>query len=74
MRVLLLLLLLRLLLSLISAARAYRSGIVIQMLDEKMEPAVAKDILKGQTDPLNSSFHLGCVHRGGYGGPLMTCV
>ena len=38
-----------------------RSGIVIQMLDEKMEPAVAKEILKGQTDPLNSSFHLGCV-------------
>jgi ATP-dependent RNA helicase DOB1 len=34
-------------------------GIVIQMIDEKMEPAVAKDILKGTADPLNSAFHLG---------------
>ncbi|NCZ52497.1 MAG: hypothetical protein EBY81_01110, partial [Verrucomicrobia bacterium] len=29
-------------------------GIVIQMIDEKMEPAAAKDILRGQTDPLHS--------------------
>jgi ATP-dependent RNA helicase DOB1 len=34
-------------------------GIVIQMIDEKMEPAAAKDILRGQTDPLHSAFHLG---------------
>jgi ATP-dependent RNA helicase DOB1 len=34
-------------------------GIVIQMVDEKLEPAVAKDMLKGSTDPLNSTFHLG---------------
>lgn len=34
-------------------------GIVIQMVDEKMEPAAAKEILKGSTDPLNSAFHLG---------------
>lgn len=34
-------------------------GIVIQMIDEKMEPAAAKDILKGTADPLNSAFYLG---------------
>ena len=34
-------------------------GIVIQMIDEKMEPADAKNILKGTADPLNSAFHLG---------------
>jgi len=34
-------------------------GIVIQMLDEKMEPGAAKDILRGSMDPLNSAFHLG---------------
>jgi ATP-dependent RNA helicase DOB1 len=34
-------------------------GIVIQMIDEKMEPSAAKDILRGQTDPLHSAFHLG---------------
>ena len=34
-------------------------GIVIQMVDEKLEPSVAKDMLKGATDPLNSTFHLG---------------
>ena len=33
-------------------------GIVIQMLSEEMEPQVAKDILYGQADPLNSAFHL----------------
>ncbi|KAJ3022834.1 Exosome RNA helicase MTR4 [Thoreauomyces humboldtii] len=33
-------------------------GIVILMLDEKMEPAVAKGMLKGVSDPLNSAFHL----------------
>ena len=34
-------------------------GIVIQMIDEKMEPAAAMDILKGTADALNSAFHIG---------------
>ena len=34
-------------------------GIVILMVDEKMEPHVAKGMLKGTSDPLISSFHLG---------------
>ena len=34
-------------------------GIVILMIDEKMEPDVAKGMLVGVTDPLNSAFHLG---------------
>eukprot|EP00033_Pygsuia_biforma_P000792 GCRY01000924.1.p1 GENE.GCRY01000924.1~~GCRY01000924.1.p1 ORF type:complete len:1040 (-),score=392.45 GCRY01000924.1:28-3147(-) len=33
-------------------------GIVILMVDEKMEPAVCKSMLKGEADPLNSSFHI----------------
>ena len=33
-------------------------GIVIQMLDEKMEPAVCKGILYGDPDPLNSSYRI----------------
>ena len=33
-------------------------GIVILMVDEKMEPAVAKGMLKGQADYLHSAFHL----------------
>ncbi|RKP09548.1 rRNA-processing arch domain-containing protein [Thamnocephalis sphaerospora] len=33
-------------------------GIVILMLDEKMEPAVAKGMVKGEADRLNSAFHL----------------
>lgn len=33
-------------------------GIVIQMLDEKMEPSVCKDILYGNPDPLNSSYRI----------------
>lgn len=33
-------------------------GIVIQMVDEAMEPEGAKEILKGQADRLDSSFHL----------------
>lgn len=33
-------------------------GITILMVDEKMEPEVAKNMLKGHSDPLNSSFHL----------------
>ena len=34
-------------------------GIVILMIDEKMEPQVAKEIVRGQQDKLNSAFHLG---------------
>ena len=34
-------------------------GIVIMMIDEKMEPGVAKDIVRGEQDKLNSAFHLG---------------
>jgi ATP-dependent RNA helicase DOB1 len=33
-------------------------GIVIQMVDEKMEPAVCKGILYGDPDPLNSSYRI----------------
>jgi len=33
-------------------------GIVILMVDEKMEPPIAKEMLQGQADPLTSSFHL----------------
>ena len=33
-------------------------GIVIQMVDEKMEPAVCKGMLYGQTENLNSSYHI----------------
>lgn len=33
-------------------------GIVIQMLDEKMEPTVCKEILYGAPDPLNSSYRI----------------
>jgi ATP-dependent RNA helicase DOB1 len=34
-------------------------GIVIMMITEQMEPAVAKEIVRGQQDNLNSAFHLG---------------
>merc|ERR1711939_1252810 len=34
-------------------------GIVIMMCDEKLEPAVAKDIVRGEQDKLNSAFYLG---------------
>lgn len=33
-------------------------GIVIQMIDEKMEPDVAKGMLYGDPDPLYSSYHV----------------
>lgn len=33
-------------------------GIVILMIDERMSPAAAKDIVKGQSNALNSAFHL----------------
>jgi len=36
-----------------------RAGVVILMLDSKMEPAVAKDMLRGAPDPLWSEFRLG---------------
>ena len=34
-------------------------GIVIMMIDNKMEPATAKDIVRGEQDKLNSAFYLG---------------
>lgn len=34
-------------------------GIVIMMIDEEMEPAIAKDIVRGEQDKLYSAFHLG---------------
>ena len=33
-------------------------GIVILMIDEKMDPPIAKGMLKGQADRLDSAFHL----------------
>jgi ATP-dependent RNA helicase DOB1 len=36
-------------------------GIVILMVDEKMEPAVAKNMLKGAPDALISQVSIGCV-------------
>lgn len=34
-------------------------GIVIMMIEDKMEPGVAKDIVRGEQDRLNSAFYLG---------------
>ena len=34
-------------------------GIVIMMTDEKLEPAAAKNMVKGEADRLDSAFHLG---------------
>ncbi|KAI9697000.1 MAG: ATP-dependent RNA helicase mtr4 [Candelina mexicana] len=34
-------------------------GIVIMMIDEKMEPEIAKEIVRGEQDKLNSAFYLG---------------
>ena len=34
-------------------------GIVIMMIDEKMEPGIAKEIVRGEQDKLNSAFYLG---------------
>ncbi|KAH9811166.1 ATP-dependent RNA helicase mtr4 [Teratosphaeria destructans] len=34
-------------------------GIVIMMIDEKMDPGVAKGIVRGEQDKLNSAFYLG---------------
>jgi ATP-dependent RNA helicase DOB1 len=34
-------------------------GIVIMMIDSKMEPTTAKEIVRGQQDDLNSAFYLG---------------
>src|SRR6056300_1033192 len=33
-------------------------GVVIQMMDEKMDPTVCKGILYGDPDPLNSSYRI----------------
>ena len=34
-------------------------GVVIMMCDEKLEPASAKEMVKGEADRLDSAFHLG---------------
>eukprot|EP00951_Prasinocladus_malaysianus_P016407 scaffold127839_cov32-Prasinocladus_malaysianus.AAC.1 len=34
-------------------------GIVILMMDGRLDPAAAKQLLQGAPDPLNSEFHLG---------------
>ncbi|KAF7979355.1 hypothetical protein HWV62_42795 [Athelia sp. TMB] len=34
-------------------------GVVIMMCDEKLEPAGAKEMIKGEADRLDSAFHLG---------------
>lgn len=34
-------------------------GIVIMMINEQMEPAIAKSMIKGSADRLDSAFHLG---------------
>ena len=34
-------------------------GIVIMMIDEKMEPSIAREIVRGEQDKLNSAFYLG---------------
>lgn len=34
-------------------------GIVIMMINEAIDPAVAKEIVRGEQDKLNSAFHLG---------------
>ncbi|KAK4984435.1 ATP-dependent RNA helicase mtr4 [Elasticomyces elasticus] len=34
-------------------------GVVIMMIDEKMDPTVAKEIVRGEQDNLNSAFYLG---------------
>ncbi|KAI9321903.1 rRNA-processing arch domain-containing protein [Dichotomocladium elegans] len=33
-------------------------GVVIMMINEKIEPTVAKQMIKGESDPMNSAFHL----------------
>ncbi|KAI9493029.1 rRNA-processing arch domain-containing protein [Zychaea mexicana] len=33
-------------------------GVVIMMIDEKMEPVIAKGMVKGESDRMNSAFHL----------------
>ncbi|XP_020710480.2 exosome RNA helicase MTR4 [Athalia rosae] len=33
-------------------------GIVVLMIDEKVSPAVGRDIVQGKPDPINSAFHL----------------
>lgn len=34
-------------------------GIVVMMVDEKLDPASAKGMVKGEADRLDSAFHLG---------------
>ncbi len=39
-------------------ARARAAGVVVLMLDTRMEPAVAQGMLRGAPDALTSAFHL----------------
>ena len=34
-------------------------GIVVMMVDEKLEPAAARNMVQGEADRLDSAFHLG---------------
>jgi len=36
-----------------------KRGIVIMIMNDGLDPAKAKEMIKGHSDPLNSSFHLG---------------
>jgi ATP-dependent RNA helicase DOB1 len=35
-----------------------KKGISVIMMDEKMEPEVAREMLRGKSDPLLSAFHI----------------
>jgi len=50
------------------------SGIVIQMIDDRMSPATAKLILQGKADPLNSAFRLTYNMVCGKAVPLLLCT
>ena len=41
-----------------SFIRLTKKGIVILMIDERMSPSAAKDIVKGQGNNLNSAFNI----------------
>ena len=44
--------------SLQSLIKSGIKGIVILMIDDQITPAIAKQLLQGSADPLNSAFHL----------------
>ena len=41
-----------------SVIKSDTKGIVILMIDDQITPAIAKQLLQGSADPLNSAFHL----------------